>query len=139
MEHGAPPEQVEIEVRRYRCRACTAILTVGPKGLVPRRWYGAGAIAGALAAYARGETTPSVRATTAPHGPTGPSAMERWITLVRWLDAIERGALFAIRDLVGLARRAVAEQATLVLAARAGRVLGEDLSRYAFMGASLAG
>ena len=35
-------------------------------------------------------------------------------------------------------QEAVAEQATLVLAARAGRVLGEDLARYAFMGASLA-
>ncbi len=35
--HGAP-EQGSVTLRRYGCRACRAILVVGPRGLLPRRW-----------------------------------------------------------------------------------------------------
>ena len=129
------PERTTVQVRRYRCRACKAILLVGPRGLVARRWYGAGAIALAFAAYARGETSAAVRDRTSPSTVVGGSARDRWMTLVRWLDSASRGELFAVSNLGGLARRRVAEQVTLALAARAGRQLGGDLVDAAFAGA----
>lgn len=138
LEFGGAPGQVELVLRRYRCRACSAVLIVGPRGLQRGRWYGAGAIARAFAAYARGATTPQVRAATSPAVHTGTSSAERWITLIRWLDAAERGDLLGVAGLRGLHRRSVAEHVTLALAARAGRVLGDDLARCAFVGASLA-
>lgn len=44
-------EQVVVEVRRYLCRACGAVLTVVPRELLPGRLYGATAIALALALW----------------------------------------------------------------------------------------
>jgi hypothetical protein len=129
-------ERATVQVRRYRCRACKAILVVGPRGLIPRRWYGAGAIALAFAKYARGETSAAVRHLTSPSRVVGGSAGDRWMTLVRWLDAAGRGELFAVSNLGALARRNVAEQVTLALAARAGRELGGDLAEAAFAGAA---
>jgi hypothetical protein len=125
-------------MRRYRCRACKAILVVGPRGLVRGRWYAAGAIAGAMAAYARGETSAVVRRRTSPSLLVGGSARERWATLVRWIDAARGGQLFTVSGLGELSRRRAAEQVTLALAARAGRDLGVDLAEAAFAGAAIA-
>lgn len=138
IEPGGPPQQIDLVLRRYRCRRCDAVLMVGPRGLVPGRWYGAGAMAGAMASYARGATTSAARAATSPAGRTGASSTERWITLVRWLDAAERGELFAVRGLERMPRRVVAEQVALALAARGGHVHGGDLAHSVFVGASLA-
>ena len=81
---GAAPAHIVVQLRRYRCRACNAILIVGPRGLVPRRWYGAGAIALALVMYAGGATSAATRARVSPVHVVGASAVERWATLVRW-------------------------------------------------------
>ena len=132
----AGPERTVVQMRRYRCRSCKAILLVGPRGLVARRWYGAGAIALAFVAYARGETSAAVRCRISPTTRVGGSARERWMTLVRWVDAAGRGELFAVSNLGALTRRRVAEQVALVLAARAGRELGGNLAEAAFAGAA---
>jgi hypothetical protein len=136
---GGDPLQVVVKLRRYRCRACGAVLVVGPRGLVRGRWYGAGAIGQALALYARGATSAVVRARTSPSRVVGSSARERWVTLTRWVEAARRGGLFGVwvRPL-GLGRRDVAEQVMLALAARAGHVLGAALSESAFAGALIA-
>jgi hypothetical protein len=134
----AEPEQRVLVLRRYRCRACRAILVVGPRGLVVRRWYGAGAIALALAAYARGDTSAATRARTSPLRVVGPSAVERWATLVRWIEAARRGRLFGVAGLGPLGRRRLAEHVVLALAARAGHTLGADLAQSAFEGAAIA-
>jgi hypothetical protein len=133
-----PAEKVLVALRRYRCRACRAILLVGPRGLVVRRWYGGGAIALAFAAYARGETGTAVRARTSPSQVVGVSAADRWATLVRWLEAARRGELFGVAGLGERGRRSVAEHVVLALAARAGWVLGGDLAKSAFEGAVIA-
>ena len=72
VEAAGTPESLLVRVRRYRCRACKAVLEVGPRGLVRGRWYGAGAIAVALAAYARGETSVSVRRLVSPDATLAP-------------------------------------------------------------------
>jgi hypothetical protein len=59
--------------------------------------------------------------------------------LTRWVEAARRGELFGVRvRCVGHARRAVAEEVMLALAARAGHALGADLSESAFAGALIA-
>lgn len=138
MAAAGKAETAVIQVRRYRCRACKAILMVGPSGLVRGRWYGAGAIALAFEAYARGGSSASVRACVSPNTTVGASACERWVTLVRWVEAARAGPLFAVSDLGELGRRRVAEHVALVLAGRAGRALGEDLAEAAFVGAAIA-
>jgi hypothetical protein len=135
---GGRAEPVVIALRRYRCRGCGAVLVVGPRGLVAGRCYSAPAIAGALAAVASGQTSATVRRGTSPRGTVGASAAERWITLVRWVDAARAGRLFAVAGLGGLSRRRVAEQVTLALAARGGHSPGADLGASAFAGAALA-
>jgi hypothetical protein len=138
MTATATAESVVIQVRRYRCRACKAVLVVGPLGLVRGRWYGAGAIALALEAYARGETSNSIRRRVSPSSTVGGSACERWMTLVRWIEAARGGGLFAVSGLGEFSRRRVAEHVALALAGRAGRALGEDLANAAFAGAAIA-
>jgi hypothetical protein len=132
------PESLVVQVRRYRCRACKAVLEVGPRGLLRRRWYGAGAIALALTTYARGETTSSARGRVSPSATIGGSARERWVTVVRWVDASREGHLFSVPGLGGLPRRQVAEHVVLALAGRGGRALDGDLAEAAFAGAAIA-
>jgi len=113
-------------------------VVVGPRGLARRRWYGAGAIALALSAYARGETSCAIRARTSPSRNVGASAIERWATLTRWVDAARSGSLFGVAGLAELERQRVAEHVVLALAARAGHQLGDDLAQSAFVGAAIA-
>jgi hypothetical protein len=135
---GGAAEAFVIKLRRYRCRECRAILVVGPRGLVLRRLYGAGAIALAFAAYGNGASSRAVRAQTSPSRVVGGSAVERWVTLVRWIEAAQRGRLFGVTGLGDLDRRSVAKQVALVLAGRGGHGLGGDLTRSAFEGAVIA-
>lgn len=132
------PEQVELSLRRYRCRACRAVVVVGPRGLVRRRWYRAGAIALAVAAHVRGATSAAIRALTCPAAVVGVAAVERWATLRRWLEAARRGELFGLCGMEALSLTQVAEQVMLTLAARGGHVRGADLAVSAFEGAALA-
>lgn len=134
---GGLPEQGVVTLRRYRCRACRAIVVVGPRGLARRRWYGAGAIALALTMYARGATSAEARERTSPSRVVGASAAERWATLTRWIEAARRAELFDVTGLSGLERRRVAEHVVLALAARAGRVLGGEIGESAFAGAAI--
>jgi hypothetical protein len=133
-----PPEALTLRLRRYRCRACRAVLVVGPRGLLRGRWYSGPAIAGALGAFARGATSPAVRAQTRPWRHVGVAAVERWATLERWVEAARRGELFAVSGLGELGARLVAEHVTLVLAARGGHRPGMELGASAFAGAAMA-
>ena len=125
-------------LRRYRCRACAAVFVVGPRGLLRRRWYSAGAVGLALLAYGSGESSASVRTRTSPSRAVGGSAVEHWVTLRRWVEAARDGALFAVSGLEAYARRSVARQVAQVLAARAGRELGQPLDAKVFIGAAIA-
>lgn len=92
----------------------------------------------ALLGYGAGESSASVRARTSPARSVGSSAVEHWVTLRRWIEAARSGALFAVSGLEASARRSVARQVAQVLAARAGRELGEALAAKVFVGAVIA-
>ena len=50
-ELGGRSVSTTIEVRRYRCVRCHAVLVVVPRGVLPRLRYGAVAVALALARW----------------------------------------------------------------------------------------
>ena len=135
---GRAPEQGLLLLRRYRCRACEAVLVVGPRGLLRRRWYSAGAVGLALLGYGSGESSASVRDRTSPSRSVGGSALEHWVTLRRWVEAARSGALFDVCGLTEPARPRVARQVAQVLAARGGRELGGALEEKVFIGAAIA-
>jgi hypothetical protein len=68
----------------------------------------------------------------------GSSAVEHWVTLRRWVEAARGGTLFAVSGLEAYMRRSVARQVAQVLAARAGRELGQALDEKVFIGAAIA-
>lgn len=85
----------EVLTRRYRCRACRAVVTVVPREVLPRRQYTASAIGLALALFALlGLSAADVRTRISTWSIVGPAAAGRWITLRRWIDAVRRGELF---------------------------------------------
>ncbi len=92
----------------------------------------------ALLGYGSGESSASVRARTSPSRSVGSSAVEHWVTLRRWIEAARTGASFAVSGLEASARRSVARQVAQVLAARAGRELGQALDEKVFVGAAIA-
>jgi hypothetical protein len=73
-----------------------------------------------------------------PSRTVGGSAVEHWVTLKRWVEAAQSGALFCVGGLAGHARRSVARQVAQVLAARGGRELGGALAENVFIGSAIA-
>lgn len=79
-------EDVELLLRRYRCRSCGAVVRVAPRGLLTRRAYAMPTIVLALAWWALARrTTSTIRALLRPGERVGTTAEEqRWSTLLRW-------------------------------------------------------
>ena len=110
----------ELFLRRYRCRQCTAVLVVGPSGLLPRHRYTALAIVVALRLWAvERQTDSETRATISPWPRGGVCRPERWTTLRRWAAAARDGRLWPfIRGEVTWTLRQCAERAARIFAAR---------------------
>ena len=81
----ALPVATEIQARRYRCRACEAILVVVPRGVGRGYRYTLSTIAWALALWAY-ERLPaaSVRARSSTVKRVGAASATRWASLRRW-------------------------------------------------------
>ncbi len=111
------PTVCELLLRRYRCQACQAVITVGPRGLLPGRRYTVMVIALALWLWAVDHLTdPAVRGRTCPVEDEGLSRPERWTTLRRWGRAVREGRLWpglgidpgwTLRECAGRAARLV--------------------------------
>lgn len=111
-----------VRVRRFRCVACGAVVTVTPAETLTRRLYSAAAIAWSLALF--GLTllsTSAIRRRVSPLRIVGPTSAARWVTVLRWCRAIEAGRLFrgARRAAPGSGARAIAEAAAASIAAHA--------------------
>lgn len=83
-------EVVTVVTRRYRCRACGAVIAVVPRGIVARRHFSASAIGLGLLLYAVLRVHVDELAARVGLWGRGHSA---WRTVVRWTQAIDRGAL----------------------------------------------
>jgi len=81
------PTWLVIQCRRYLCTRCSAILTVVPRGVAPRRHYGHAAIAMALTLWAiAGEPEADIRRRICAWRISVESPA-RWPTLTRWARA----------------------------------------------------
>ena len=122
LEPGGEPTTLAVDVRRYQCSACQAVVTVLPRGLVPRRHFSSAAIGQALLRYGQMQQSQrEVRQHTSPWRVVGEAAVTGWVTLRRWLEALQGGRLFAqVRaSPVTFTTRQRAERAALTLAAQA--------------------
>lgn len=81
-----------LPVRRYRCRHCSAIATVLPRGSARARHFSATAIALACVMYGlSGASLREVRTRVSPWRSSEPG----WPVMRRWLDAIGAGRIVA--------------------------------------------
>lgn len=135
---GAAPAVIGLLLRRYQCQPCGAVVVVGPRGLLRRRLYSAGAVALALAFYGVAALPAAeIRRRVSPLRLVGATAAAGWASLRRWCRAVRAGRIFpAVRALPTEATlRAVAARAATTLAAYGpGGVL---LESAAFLGASM--
>ena len=82
---GEKSEAVEISLRRYRCRDCQRVVTVGPRCVVARRVYDRTRIAVVLVLWAMGgEPLRSLRATYSWQNQCGMSDEHEWPMVRRW-------------------------------------------------------
>jgi hypothetical protein len=119
---GGPPMVRILHLRRYRCRSCFAIITVGPLGLMRGWLFSAPAIAWALALYGLSSIAATeVRRRVSPWSIVGATSAATWASLRRWIRAVRDGRIFASvrRCPVGWRPRQVAERAAATLAALA--------------------
>ncbi len=128
-------------MRRYLCRACGAVIAVGPAGIVPGRLYSAMAIALALALYGVQRVShPEVRQRVSPwQASRRDPARTMWVTLIRWVEARREGTLF------GRLRSPSSSTSRRLLAAQTAQALGAlaltatpSLSESVFAGATRA-
>lgn len=140
LDPTATPSLIGILLRRYLCRSCGAVVVVGPRGIVRRRLYSAGAIALAFALYGAAGLAPAeVRRRVSPLRIVGPGAAAGWASLRRWSKAVRARRLFpAVRTLPATATaRQVAARAATTLAAYAPAAGGLAIESAAFLGASM--
>lgn len=128
------PEATPILSRRYRCRACGAIIIVVPRGVGRGLRYSLSAIAWALAlwGYARVAAT-AVRARISTARQVGAASATRWASLRRWTRSALRLFGYA-RDDAGTDRERAAGIAAFV--ASHAPVSAGPVVRDAFFGAS---
>lgn len=116
-EPGAAPETWDVLVRRYFCIVCEATMSAFPAGVLPRRRYGATAIAYALALSGLERWShQAVRDAVGVHGGArAPAEQQRWASLVRWSRAARDGLLLdGASRTVGTLREAAARMATTI-------------------------
>lgn len=85
-----------IEVRRYACQHCGAVLTVVPSEVEPTRWYSRPAIAWALALFGVcSVSSAAVEAGVSAWGRGAAGGEHSWVMLRRWCRAVRERRLFA--------------------------------------------
>lgn len=131
-----------IHLRRYLCRTCQTVVTVGPRTALRKRLFTAAAIGLGLALWAvKRMPEVLVRRRVSPWTCMGYAAAAGWRTLKRWAKAIAEGRLFpAVRPAPERwCLRQVAERAATTLAALAPPSLDAQVETLAFLGAARAG
>ena len=139
---GQAPVTLVLDIRRYQCRTCAALVMVVPRGVVPRRHFSGAAIALALALYGIAQKSARhTRRLVSPWATVGAAAYTGWAALTRWIGAVRRGSMFAcVRAMAeDMSAREAAERVATTLAALAPPALGRlPLTEQAFAGAQFA-
>ena len=118
---GQQPVALALQVRRFLCLVCGAVMTVVPRGVVSTRLYCAVAIMLGLALWAiRKLSTAAVREQVSPWQAV--AEPRQWAMPARWVRAVRQARLFAEQVRPAPARwshRQVAERVVTSLWARA--------------------
>lgn len=129
-------------VRRYRCQACSAVVTVAPREAATGRLYTLSAVAWALAIFGVARLPErEVRRSTSPWQIVGAAALRRWVSLRRWVAAIIGRRLFGRlrRPPDQCPMRQAAAQIAITVSAHASPTLASmPLPARAFFGAARA-
>lgn len=129
---GAAAGLVVIRARRYECQNCGAVMTVVPRGILPRMLFTASAIALALAMYGlEGRSARAIRADISPLREVG-TPEGGWKTLHRWIARAPSLWTCIRATAADASARMRAERAATTLAAHG---TGESLLHAAFAGA----
>lgn len=127
------PTIIVVVVRRYRCRACGAVMTVVPREVLPGFWYAAPAIAVALALYGvQGASAREVRRRVCAWPIVGTST--GWPSLRRWIRRSSSLWRCVRASPAQWSTRQRAERAATIVAAHAEQ--HGDLVERAFAGAA---
>lgn len=142
LEPFGEPVTVVVQVRRYLCRACRAVVQVVPRGVLALRLFSAAAVGLALTLFGvRRCAMAAVRERVSPWRRVGASAGASWLALRRWIRAIREQRLFAcVRPAPArFTARQVAERAAMTLGAQATPELASDaVEARVFAGAARA-
>jgi len=131
---GTEPTLLDVLTRRYRCRACDAVLVVVPSDIGRSYRYSRSAIAAALALWAyEKRSAATVRARTSTAKIVGASSTTRWASLRRWTRCAL--ALFGIAPSQHATMRECAGRIASFVAAHAPIGTG-SVSVDAFLGAA---
>lgn len=95
---GGAPLELTVWLRRFRCRGCRAVMTVGPPEVLRYRLYSTVAIAWALVLFGL-EQLPArrVRRAISPWGHVGATAARSWQALRDWARRAGTGTLLPVR------------------------------------------
>ena len=134
------PEVAVVAVRRFRCRACGAVVTVPPAAAIARRHYSRAGIALALARFGLlREPAAEVRRRVSPWRIVGAAAAGTWATVKRWARAAGVGQLHLAGSRPMAAGLSVREQAARAAQSAVGAappaLRALDLAAQAFYGA----
>lgn len=133
------PAGVEILARRYRCRACGAVIVVVPRGVLRYRHFFGAAIAWALGLFGvERRSAREVRRRTSSWRVVGATAASGWAALRRWVAAVRAGRLWPCLPGVApsLTMRQAAAQTALALGSRAPPPWDTPPAARAFAGAT---
>jgi hypothetical protein len=84
-------EASTLQLRRYRCRSCGAVVTVAPHGLLPRMLYSGAAVALALSEWASQRiATWRLRAGVSPRRGSACEREHGWRAVARWAHSAQR-------------------------------------------------
>ncbi len=117
LELGDPPGSYTLKLRRFRCRACEAIVVSAPRGVLRNLLYGAVAVALALSLWAAEDWSGErVQQVVSPWPSAGSERFHGWRSLGRWASGAAQ--LWSGLRVADLPPRQRARAAVCQLAAR---------------------
>lgn len=129
-------DRCNVEVRRYQCQGCRAIMVVGPRGLAPKKRYSGPAIALALALWGlAGEPQAKVFECVSVFDLSICVEVYGWRSLRRWTRDAAAGALWGPLLSTGSTWRQRAARIAAALASFAPDSHVGSLAAHAFEGA----
>ena len=117
---GEEPKELELQQRRFRCRACGAVMVVAPAQVLRGRLFSSVAIVWALCLYGvEQRAAAEVRHLVNPWRVVGATAARGWRSLTSWAAAVAAGGVLPVKRIVAGTPRQLARAVSWALSALA--------------------